>query len=136
MLLEQRGRLSTADAISVHLDFLPDDKRDITLHQLLTHTSGLSDAYWDQNRDLSRIDYLRKIANENELRSPPGELYKYSNFGYDLLGLIVEKASGISYESFLVEQLFRPSGMMYTGFEMPDWADDQVAHYQDWVTRE
>ena len=60
LVLEQRGLLNTNDKISVHLPGIPEDKSDITIHQLLTHTSGLKSDYWDRNRTLTEDHYIKK----------------------------------------------------------------------------
>ncbi|MBT8208429.1 MAG: beta-lactamase family protein, partial [Acidimicrobiia bacterium] len=129
LVLEARGQLSTDDRIGTYLDFVPEVKQSITLHHLLTHTSGLPDAYWDQHRDLTRDAYLRTIMTTGELRSAPGTQYAYSNYGYDLLGRIVEVVAGQPYEAFLRASLFEPAGMSQTGFAIPEFEPARVARY-------
>ncbi|QFY15010.1 serine hydrolase [Nonomuraea phyllanthi] len=126
MKLETMGRLRVTDPIGRYLGAVPADKRPITLHQLLTHTSGLVEALGDDYDPLSRADMLAG-ALASELRSPPGAEFHYSNVGYSLLAAIIEKVSGLGYERFLATYLFEPAGMTRTGYVLPDWPETQVA---------
>ena len=124
--LEMMGKLSVSDPMSEFLGPVPDDKRAITVHHLLTHTSGLTEGLGGDYVALSREEMLDG-ALESELRSAPGTEYSYSNLGYSILAAIVEKASGTSYERFLASHLFEPAGMRQTGYVLPAWKPDQVA---------
>ena len=131
--LEEGGLLSTDDKITAHLEGIPEDKRNITIHQLLTHTSGLHNPYWDSNPDLSEYEYIQKELAE-ELDSEPGTRFKYSNFGYHLLAKIIEGHTSKPYEQFLIEDLFEPNGIQSTGFNLVKWKKNQVVNYNDWTT--
>lgn len=123
--LEEQGKLSVNDTLDKFFDNVPTDKKNITLHQLLTHRSGLKGDYkWDY-RKVTR-DELEKNILHSRLRSDSGEEYRYSNIGYSLLGIIIEKVSGKSYEEFLNEQLFKPAGMTHTGYLIPEWDNKTV----------
>ncbi|NNE99519.1 MAG: beta-lactamase family protein [Pyrinomonadaceae bacterium] len=135
LLLEQRGLLNTNDKISAHLTGVPEDKSDITIHQLLTHTSGLMDGYWDRNRNLSEEQYIKKIL-AGKLDSAPGSRHSYVNPGYHLLKKIIEIVSNKSYEKFLVEDIFKPNNLNRTGFRLVKWNKDQVVKYSDWTMSE
>lgn len=124
--LEMMGKLRVTDRIGRHLGPVPADKRAITLHQLLTHTSGLVEGLGDDYQRLSRRKLVRR-ALKSRLRSPPGVEFRYSNAGYSLLAAIVEKASGMGYEEFLARRLFAPAGMTQTGYVLPRWRGDRVA---------
>ncbi|GGX00087.1 hypothetical protein GCM10010297_22600 [Streptomyces malachitofuscus] len=127
--LEVMGRLRVSDPISRFLrpgGAIPEDKRAITVEHLLTHTSGLVEALGDDYDPLSREQLVRR-ALSSELRSPPGEEFHYSNTGYSLLAVVVEEASGESYERFLARHLFGPAGMKQTGYVLPDWPRHLVA---------
>lgn len=124
--LEMMGRLRVSDPISKHLGPVPADKREITLHQLLTHTAGLVDVLGGDYEPLTREEMVAG-ALASKLRSPPGAEYRYSNLGYSLLAAIIERASGKGYEEFLAEQLFTPAGMTQTGYVLPEWRPDHVA---------
>jgi CubicO group peptidase (beta-lactamase class C family) len=123
--LEMMGELRVTDPMSKFVGPVPDDKRAITLHHLLTHTSGLTDQLGGDYEALSREEMLDG-ALESELRSVPGSEYSYSNLGYSILAAIVEKASGTSYERFLTSHLFEPAGMRQTGYVLPEWKPDRV----------
>ena len=124
--LQMMGRLQVGDPIAEHIPGVPEDKRGITLHHLLTHTAGLVDALGD---DYDRLTRRKMVAGalRSELRSPPGARYHYSNLGYSLLAAIVEKVSGSGYEEFLAEALFAPARMSHTGYVLPDWKPRRVA---------
>ncbi|RKS77019.1 CubicO group peptidase (beta-lactamase class C family) [Actinomadura pelletieri DSM 43383] len=128
MKLEMTGRLRVSDPIGAHLDGVPADKRGITLHHLLTHTAGLDDegAGGDDYDPVSR-DRMLEVALRSGLRSAPGAEFHYSNLGYSVLAAIIEKVSGVGYERFLAEHLFKPSGMTRTGYVLPRWKRDEVA---------
>jgi CubicO group peptidase (beta-lactamase class C family) len=136
--LEMQGKLRTEDPIGKFFPDVPADKRDITLHQLLTHTSGLKSDFSETDYDpLGRDEYVGR-ALHSVLLSPPGKSFHYANSGYSLLAAIVEIASGQPYEQYLSKNLFEPAGMLRTGYKIPRWPDEQVAHgYQgdrDWGT--
>ena len=124
--LEMSGRLELSDPISKHLGPVPHDKRDVTVHQLLTHTAGLRDSLGDDYERLSRDRMVRKVLR-SELVSAPGAEYHYSNVGYSVLAAIIEIVSGQGYEQFLAANLFAPAGMTHTGYVLPAWNPDQVA---------
>lgn len=115
LLLAQDGKLGLDDLIQAWLPSLPAAAARITLRHLLTHTSGLVD-YEDlmadddqgQIRDAGVLDLL---ANEDRLYFAPGSAYRYSNSGYALLSLVVERASGLDYPAFLHQRIFAPLGM-------------------------
>lgn len=124
--LEMMGKLRVGDPISTYLGPVPADKRGITLHRLLTHTSGLVEGLGDDYEVMSREAILAK-ALASTLESPPGAQFHYSNVGYSVLAAIIEKVSGLGYEQFLASSLFTPAGMPSTGYVLPRWERDRVA---------
>ncbi len=124
--LEMMGKLRVTDPLSKFVGPVPDDKRGITLHHLLTHTSGLPEQLGGDYDVLSREDMLDD-ALDSRLRSAPGTAYSYSNLGYSVLAAVVEKVSGRGYEEFLADNLFAPAGMTQTGYILPEWRPGQVA---------
>ena len=126
LLLEQRGRLSVDDTIDRFFDGVPADKRGITLHQLLTHTSGMVGGIGADEEPIDAETYVERALAE-PLAREPGTEYAYSNLGYSLLGIVVERVSGRGYERFLRDELLLPVGMNDTGYVLPGWEDDRLA---------
>lgn len=127
LLLQEDGLLSVDDPITKYIADVPEDKQSITLHQLLTHSSGIVDldglGDWDP---IDRDTFIRR-AMEQPLEFEPGSSFTYSNAGYSLLGAILEQLTGASYETFLRERLFLPAGMRDTGYILAGWNDSRVA---------
>jgi len=143
--LEMEGKLSTGDRLGrflpqiakgVGIDLppsgIPAGLGAVTLHQMLSHTAGIENLYLDQFP--SWKEFLQAIL-EKPLAAPPGTKHLYSNTGYDLLGKVVEAASGEPYERYVRDHLFQPAGLQSTGFDLPHWRRDRVARYQEWTTR-
>lgn len=126
LLLESRGELSVDESISKYLHPLSEEMRDITIHQLLTHSSGMPGGIGLDEEPIDAEAYLERLAGES-LQFKPGSNYAYSNTGYSLLGMIVEKESGQSYEEFLREELLLPAGLTETGYFLPEWETDRLA---------
>ena len=115
LLLVQDGKLSLDDPVRKWLPTLPEVAAGITLHDLLAHTSGVIEydelaakPYEGQLRD---IDVLRLLEKENRLYFEPGSTYRYSNSGYALLALVVERASGVGFPDYMRSRIFEPLGM-------------------------
>jgi CubicO group peptidase (beta-lactamase class C family) len=123
--LAQKGRLTFDDTISKHLPDYPNkevaDK--VTIHQLLTHTSGLG-SYWNdkfaaQRASLTTVAAHIPLFANDPLSSAPGTKFQYSNAGYMVLGAIVEKLSGKDYYTYVREHIYLLAGMNDTGFYKP-----------------
>ena len=124
--LADEGRLTLDDPAKKWLPSLP--QADVTVRQLLTHTSGLID-YEDVIPDgtttqVLDADVLRLLESQPATYFAPGTSYRYSNSGYALLALIVERVSGQPFASFLRERLFLPLGMhnTFAGSDVPNRA--------------
>lgn len=122
MALVEDGRVSLDDPISKHLSGLPDIWKPITVRQLLSHTSGIpSFATLEKApcpvgktvRDYTREDVLKEVSCF-PLEFLPGERFAYGDTNYHLLGMIIERVSGKSFESFLYECVLDPLGMKDT----------------------
>lgn len=124
--LESRGELSVDDPIDLYFDDLPEDWRAITIHQLLTHSSGLPGGVGPDEEPIGAQAYLDRLMAET-LQFDPGSGYGYSNAGYSLLGMIVERVSGKRYEAFLRDGLLLPAGLTETGYQLPEWDRDRLA---------
>jgi CubicO group peptidase (beta-lactamase class C family) len=124
LLLEQQGRISLEDDIRKYVPELPNYGNKIDLRQLLTHTSGLKD--WRNVTYLSNLptgqrlytqhDALDMICKQSNLNYKPGERYSYTNAGFDLLGILVERVTGKSFASFVKDSLLIPAGMQHSSF--------------------
>lgn len=122
LLLEQEGKLSTGDDIRKYLPDYPTEGRTVTIEHLLTHTSGIRSytdmsSFSDRIRDDMSVGELIDSFKNQPLAFEPGEKFAYNNSGYVLLGAIIEKVSGKSYETFLRERIFAPLHMEHTGYE-------------------
>jgi CubicO group peptidase (beta-lactamase class C family) len=116
--LSERGTLSLDDSARRFLPALPAYADRITIRHLLTHTSGLAD-YEDHipagtTRQLTDADVLAITQRRSSPEFDAGTRYHYSNTGYALLALMVERASGVSFASYLRERIFTPAGMTTT----------------------
>ena len=134
--LEMQGKLGVSDPISKWFEGVPEDKKGITLHHLLTHSSGLEDVFGDDYDEMPR-DRLVKAALESKLLWAPGTRYRYSNAGYSLLAAVVELASGKPYETYLRENLWLPAGMTRTGYRLQEkgaLAHGVTGDREDWGT--
>ena len=118
LLLEERGMLSLEDKLSKFFPDFPSYGKDIRIVDLLTHSSGLIDYEdlmpADQSVQLHDIDCLKLMYTSDSLYFSAGTDYRYSNTGYALLALIVEKVSKQSFASFLNENIFIPLKMSST----------------------
>ena len=122
MLLQERGKLSTTDPVCKYISECPAAWEPITIRHVLTHTSGIPN--YTDSPDFAKKAILPIAVNDlladyksKPLDFAPGEKFNYSNSGYHLLGLIVEKASGKSYKDFLHENIFTPLGLKDTGYD-------------------
>ncbi|HUN72409.1 MAG TPA: serine hydrolase domain-containing protein [Steroidobacteraceae bacterium] len=133
LLLRQDGKLRLSDPIRKWLPELPVTDAAITIHDLLDHTGGLID-YEDlippaTTAQIDDDDVLRLIASQQRLYFTPGSAHRYSNGGYVLLGLIIQRVSGLDLADFMKQRIFRPLGMDHTlmyehhrGPQVPDRA--------------
>ncbi len=124
--LEMQGKLSTDDKISKYFDELPSDKQQISIHDLLRHQSGLKSNVGRDFEKISEEEFLKKVFN-SELQFPIGTSFSYSNIGYSLLAIIIEKTANQSYETYLYENLWKPSQMEMTGYTRPTFDNNLLA---------
>lgn len=118
LLLSERGKLSLDDRVRRWLPELNAAHDAITIRQLLDHSGGLIDYEdlmpADATGQISDAGVLKLLAAEPRSYFPPGTSYRYSNGGYVLLGLIIERASGQTLPDFLRRNIFQPLGMTHT----------------------
>jgi len=124
--LEMQGRLSTGDTISRFFGTLPNDKKDITIHDLLRHQSGLVSTVGGDYDPIGEAAFLDTVFSST-LLFPTGTAFSYSNIGYSLLAMIIERVSHQDYETYLYENLWKPARMETTGYSRPAFARDSIA---------
>lgn len=134
LLLAHEGQLDLGDAIE---KYIPEAiaKKEITIRQLLNHTSGLGNQsdipsfeedVIDGNYPKIKMEQIMKMP----LKFPAGTKYAYSNLGYITLGYIIEQVSGMTYESYLAKHFFQPLQMKNTGFEhLQDYTSSKSQGY-------
>jgi CubicO group peptidase (beta-lactamase class C family) len=111
LLLEDRGKLKTDDSVRKYLTDAPASWDKITIYHLLTHTSGISgDAAKYEPGTPDKLAF-----NNKPLDFQPGDQWAYTNLGYIVLGYLIERISGQTYEEFVRENLFKPLGMNDSG---------------------
>jgi CubicO group peptidase (beta-lactamase class C family) len=138
--LAQQGRISFHATLGTYLDGFPAEVADrVTIHQMLTHTSGMGDfmsspAFQEQARTWTTPEQVMNGALEflrtAPLRFTPGTRGEYSNSGYHTLGAIVAAVSGLSYHDYIRRHIFAPAGMTSADFfTKPQWHEDpRIAH--------
>lgn len=130
MALQEGGMLTVQDRLSDHFGDVPADKAAITIHQLLTHTSGFVGNLGRDDEQTGREEFLA-MAWSTPLQASPGAGFSYSNSGYSIVTAIIEKVTGQSYEVALRERLLLPANINETGYVLPDWGDrsDAVGYF-------
>jgi len=116
LCLIENGNISLEDKIVNYVPELPEIYNDITIKNLLNHTSGIPDYYnFAKLFDgFSNSDVLNVLTSVNQLEFQPGVQYKYSNSGYVLLSVIVHRISGVSFSDYLTEKAFIKAGLTNT----------------------
>jgi CubicO group peptidase (beta-lactamase class C family) len=122
-ILVQEGKISLSDDIHKYVPEVPDFGHTITISHLVHHTSGLRDwpeglnvAGWRWNEDFSFNDIMRMIKHQKDLDFVPGSKYSYSNTGYNLLAVTVERVTGKSFREWTDENIFTPLQMPNSHF--------------------
>jgi CubicO group peptidase (beta-lactamase class C family) len=115
LTLEAERQLNTLDSLGRFFGPLAGTAGQVTLDQLLTHTDGMT----RQNAPVYRADpraFIHAVSAAPD-SFPPGEGYRYNDFGHSVLGVIVQQLSGQPYEDFIHDRFLRPAGLSHTGFE-------------------
>jgi CubicO group peptidase (beta-lactamase class C family) len=140
MQMVEEGTLTLDNSLSeIYPDFKQSRSSEITLHHLLSHRSGIPDYVMAQMRgmispDVDGLERLSAMAHM-ELEFDPGTMFHYSNTGYYLLGLIIEKYHGKSYGAVIHEDIFEPLGMQNTAHNPTNFYKDVPVYYmQDGTT--
>lgn len=127
--LQDDGKLSVDDPLCQWIDPCPPAWAPIRLHHLLSHTSGVPDLMSQANWGWRRVqpttpEALTTATAMYRLQFEPGTKVRYNNAGYNLLGVVIQKASGMAFADYLRTALFDPLGMADTGYD--DGADHQI----------
>jgi CubicO group peptidase (beta-lactamase class C family) len=119
LLLKDKGKISYSDTLRKFFPELP--YNNVTVQQLLTHTSGIPDGfelvekYFDHSKIATNDDLIGLLSSKKPaLLFKPGENLMYSGTGFNLLASIIEKISGQSYKTYMDEQVFKPLGLIHT----------------------
>ena len=134
LALEADGLLRLVDPVVRHLPELPKAWSTVTVEQLLTHTAGLPAEIdiraWPGHPRFDPVERDKFIAGlaEFQPRHAPGTVFNYSNVGYSLLGALIERVSGRSWEDFLHTRLLAPNGIEDIGFLGPGWPTERHVH--------
>ena len=137
--LVQQGKIALTDTLGKFLPDYPnhDIASKVTIHTLLTHTGGTGDIFgpeFDAHRaELKTLNDYVALYGKRGLAFEPGSRWAYSNYGFVLLGVIIEKVSGQSYYDFVDGHIFKPAGMLSTG-SLPE--DQNVPGLSVGYTRE
>jgi CubicO group peptidase (beta-lactamase class C family) len=125
MILQERGKIKVQDSVCKYVPECPPAWAEVTLHHLLTHTSGIPDllSFPDFQQTMALPSPVARTVERFKIKPlefKPGEKFKYSNSGYVLLGHIIERVTGQTYEAFLKENIFESLKMLNTGTDHND----------------
>lgn len=137
MQMVERGRIRLQDTIGKYLPYLPKEKaKYITIHQLLSHTSGLAHYQAlpaigvnlsDFGKTIFSPKTLVELIGRTNMIGKPGERFYYSSLGYDILGAILEEVSGKPFADLLDENIVRPLNLKNTGFASNSYVSKELA---------
>jgi CubicO group peptidase (beta-lactamase class C family) len=119
--LQERGKLSVQDSVCKYVPDCPKDWGAITIYNLLTHTSGIPDFtsfpnYLKISAQPTTPAQLLALFENKPLEFKPGAKFRYSNSGYEVLGYLIQRISGETYQEFLQKNIFAPLGLKNTGY--------------------
>ena len=123
LLLKQDGKIGLEDKVAGYLDDAPAVWKDVTIRQLLNHTSGIADVWNDLHADMHLHTTPAKIiqlVGATPLLFTPGEKWNYSNTDYIVLAAIITKVGVVPFDQFLTQRVFQPLGMIHTRLFDPD----------------
>ncbi|MBQ4898782.1 beta-lactamase family protein [Paenibacillus sp. Marseille-P2973] len=131
MQLQEQGKLNVNDPVHTYLPDYPHSDQ-ITIHHLLTHTSGIPNLtefpnYLETMGQPVTVEQNLSIFKNEPLEFEPGSEFRYSNSGYILLGAIIEQVSKQTYEDYVSEHIFKPLGMNDSGFRDGESTDPKYA---------
>jgi CubicO group peptidase (beta-lactamase class C family) len=123
--LVQAGKLGLNDPLGKYVTDYPNkDVAKVTINQLLTHTGGTGDIFGPEfeahHKELRSLQDYVKLYGNRGVSFEPGSRWEYSNYGFVLLGVLIEKVSGQSYYDYVRDHVYKPAGMALTGSEPED----------------
>ncbi|MBC7897805.1 MAG: beta-lactamase family protein [Cytophagaceae bacterium] len=126
MQLREQGKLRLDDPVSKYLPWFKvkptaDDDGEITIEQLLTHSSGLpreAGDHWTTNK-FPTVDEIKALVAHRQAAFPPATRWKYSNLAYSIAGMVVESVSGVSWADYLQQHIFQPLSMTASSVDKP-----------------
>lgn len=132
--LVEKKKLKLNDKVSKYLAWFKSKKDDkveqITLRQLLSHTSGITrdgdTPHW-VTHEFPDAEHIKNYVVSLRLSYPPNEFWKYSNLGYVLLGLVIEKVSGNPYKQYIGENIYKKLGIKYTSTDFNKQTQEELA---------
>lgn len=134
MMLAEQGKLQYTDDVRQYIPGFP--YKDVTIEHLLTHTGGLREyeevmeKHWDRTRIAGNADVVAQISRYKLKRAfKPGTKHEYSNTGYVMLAVIIERISGLSYGAFLDKNIFQPLGMTHSRVYNTRRAGETIPNY-------
>ncbi len=121
--LVEDGKLNLSDTLDRFFDELPPDKKNITIHQLLSHSSGFDQVYILDG--IKEKNQALKLLFDQDLTFEPGNGFSYSNLNFQLLAMIIEEISGLTYEQYIDNVILKPVGLDDTLF----WDQKSNSHH-------
>ena len=126
MILAEEGKLNYDDPVGIYVPEVKHFGDDFTIRRLLNHTSGLpdyddniQDAIYARSNEPTNEDLIAALSEMDQLPTTPGEAFEYSNPGYDLLAVVIERVSGQTFPEFMQTRIFDPLDMAHT-FSLPN----------------
>lgn len=128
MQLVESGKVGLDDIIQKYVPSFPEKKTRINLRRILTHTSGIRHYKRGEFgpyglRELRRFDDIEEAMKhfcDDPLLFEPGEFWSYSSHAFNLLQGVIEKASGLKFEDYMVRNIWEPAGMLQSSFDVPE----------------
>lgn len=123
MQLLEQGKVGLDDPIQKYVPAFPDKAAPITIRHLMTHTSGVRHYRTNEGEESTRRFSLEEsiaLFKDDPLLFKPGESWFYSSYGVNLLQAVIEKASGLNFEEYMVQNVWGPAGMLSTALDLPE----------------
>ena len=148
MKLQEQGKMKLDDPINLYLDSIPALWKNVTIRNLLTHSSGIHDDYVPVYNDESLMEYSEQELYHHALQQPldfaPGSRVRYNNLGFFLATVLIEKVTHVPYQTFMVDSFFAPLGLGSISFAaqkeiVKNYAtayaleDDKIVHMRDYA---